>query len=531
MFLFKKFFFSFVVFSTWGRRVGKRLEQLRGSESKDFSEESSSANGSFRKKQSWRNRRSSDAALNLGSSEDFKSLSLNSPSTIKSFFHRMGSTGMLNKGIRGQLSPSSAEKTLFRSCSTSQLSASYFRGDDPADCLDPSADVKSSTKAQSMPPHLAVKTLSVDNLADIAKSSTNRRANFPYAFLRSKLSVLPEENGGSVVNNSIRNKNLADNGVYGCRNSNMKKANSEKCFATLITSESDSPSLYEVNTLGRKPKKDQKYYHPNDLDGLPPPSYVNSAESGYDSDGNRQCEDNKERVTQELDGDSGIVANESSDTGSLHESESGNETPMSSFLDITDIQGKLEFQDKLSLKFLRKPEFLPSEIVEAKPCIVYNENEFKTKEDNSFSLPPMSPFDDMRESKQAKPGLYVKNTTENRNYSKYFSRDNPMRSSCRRFSDCGYLSSLGRDRQGPCKKSLQLYRVAKVHKNEVLGIQLAVREVNGESRYYIKYIDPAGAAYRYALGCCLNKRFATLGPKLSVQIFFVCFFSETADFA
>lgn len=62
--------------------------------------------------------------------------------------------------------------TLFRSCSTSQLS--YVRGDDPAeDLLKP-------------PPTPPSKTLSCDNLTQVGR--------FPYAFLRSsRLAALPEE--------------------------------------------------------------------------------------------------------------------------------------------------------------------------------------------------------------------------------------------------------------------------------------------------------------------------------------------------
>lgn len=414
----------------------------------------------------------------------------------------MGSTGMLNKGgTRAPISPLSAEKTLFRSCSTSQLSASYIRGDDPADCLDPSLDGKPSNAPQSMPTHFSVKTLSVDNLADISKSPSNRRAHFPYAFLRSKLSVLPEENGGSVVNHKVRNKTLALNNVS--RDSKMKKANSEECFSTLLTSDADVLSLYEVKTLERRPRKEFKNCYSNDKDIMPTlPTYVNSSESGYDSDGNRQCEENKrENVAQELDGDSGIVANESSDTGSLHESESGNETPLSSFLDIGDVHGQLEIQENNDLNFLRRPKFLPSEIVEAKPCVVYNEQELKNeKEDNAFSLPSTLNLEAVAEEKPPKSGLYLKNTAESRIYSKHFSRDNPMRSSYRRFSECGsYFSSVMRERMPSSKNDFQLYRVAKVHEDEVLGIQLAVKEVGNESRYYINYIDPAGAAFRFVL--------------------------------
>ncbi|EEB13012.1 pdz domain protein arc, putative [Pediculus humanus corporis] len=513
-----------IVFSTWGRRVGKRLEQLRNGEQKLFADESSE--GSLRKKPNWRLRRSSDVALSTTTTttEEFENLSLNSPSSLKNFFHRMGSTGMLNKGGMNKGQPvreTPEENNLFRSCSTSHLSASYFRGDDPADCLDPSnADVKkSNNNADRMPPHLSVKTLSVDNLTEIAKSSSNRRSNFPYAFLRSKLSVLPEENGGSVVNQNIKNKNSvenSDNNNYSVdgTNSKMKKAISEKCFSSMIITENDDSlhPLYRVvnATLERKRKKDDKNsFFSNGSDVLCLPNYVNSAESGYDSDGNRPCDDNKsERITQELDGDSGIVANESSDTGSLHESESGNETPMSSFLDITEMQSK-DLQDSLNLSFLRKPEFAPSEIVKAEPCIVYNDSEISTKEEeeeedpsSSFSLPPV-PFDDddaLNETRSPRSGIYAKKSSNDSiksSYSsKYFSRDNPMRNSCRRFSDSSYLSVMARERIECPKNNLRLYRVAKVREDEVLGIQLGVREIGNESRYYIKYIDPAGAAFR-----------------------------------
>lgn len=50
---------------------------------------------------------------------------------------------------------------------------------------------------------LPIKAVSYDDIARVTHAHaqpTAKRANFPYAFLRSRLSVLPEENGGSVIN-------------------------------------------------------------------------------------------------------------------------------------------------------------------------------------------------------------------------------------------------------------------------------------------------------------------------------------------
>lgn len=45
-----------------------------------------------------------------------------------------------------------------------------------------------------------VKAVSYDDIAHVSNEpQASKRSNFPYAFLRSKLSVLPEENGGSVI--------------------------------------------------------------------------------------------------------------------------------------------------------------------------------------------------------------------------------------------------------------------------------------------------------------------------------------------
>lgn len=112
--------------------------------------------------------------------------------------------------------------TLYRSSSTSQLnSSSYIKGDDPTDGINLSANAKllrapshlSDHCSNSMMNKAPIKAASCDDIAKVSEAST-KRANFPYAFLRSKLSVLPEENGGSVLNHKrILENTLMRNGM------------------------------------------------------------------------------------------------------------------------------------------------------------------------------------------------------------------------------------------------------------------------------------------------------------------------------
>gem|GEM_PF-6115383 len=226
----------------------------------------------------------------------------------------MGSTGRNGQPPPPTLPPKPA---LFRSCSTSHLSTtySYVRGDDPADCLGPPAPTPPVT-------YLPSKTVSCDNLAGII-ADTPRRPNFPYAFLRSKLSVLPEENGGSVLPRG-----------------RLFKASSEECFSAVL-----GPN-FGTNTLG----------HPKRLSESTQ-AYVSSTESGYDSD-SKPLEEGK------LDGDSGIVTTEGSDSGSLHGAELTSESGV-----------KLPEPCKVSrLLDAHRLKFLTSQLVEAKPCVVTDDD-------------------------------------------------------------------------------------------------------------------------------------------------------------
>ncbi|XP_030375233.1 uncharacterized protein LOC115624620 isoform X2 [Scaptodrosophila lebanonensis] len=151
---------------------------------------------------------------------------------LKNFFHRIGSTGMLNHRSHNLVRASAQEQatptttTLYRSSSTSQLS-SYIKCDDPTEGL----NLQTQQRLPRLGNAASLKSSSCDDIAKVtsclaASQSSNssgatsvgspingesqnggqqapqeaaRRGAFPYAFLRSRLSVLPEENGGSVL--------------------------------------------------------------------------------------------------------------------------------------------------------------------------------------------------------------------------------------------------------------------------------------------------------------------------------------------
>ncbi|XP_036334626.1 serine-rich adhesin for platelets [Rhagoletis pomonella] len=154
-----------------------------------------------------------------------------SQKAIKNFFHRIGSTGMLNHKshnlIKAAEPSGSTASNLYRSSSTSQLtSSSYIKCDDPTEGLnlannrqgklqkgatnaatnlkssscDDIAKVGTCTSPSGEATATGVQTQGVASQSGVAgQESSNRRGAFPYAFLRSRLSVLPEENGGSVM--------------------------------------------------------------------------------------------------------------------------------------------------------------------------------------------------------------------------------------------------------------------------------------------------------------------------------------------
>lgn len=198
-----------------------------------------------------------------------------SPSPFKSFFIRMGSTGMLNSN-RGnnrrsenvenaRITPCEKEN-LFRSCSTSHLNASptYVKGDDPSDGIDLQignrrdktlscddlaahrtdedafADETIVGDSTPQPSSTSFRSCDFGNSRNeiLRKSSScdlkeTKKSNFPYAFLRSKLSVLPEERQQQL--NSTKDERLF-------------KATSEEHFPALKSEQ----SFDGTTTLGRR---------------------------------------------------------------------------------------------------------------------------------------------------------------------------------------------------------------------------------------------------------------------------------------
>lgn len=218
------------MFATWGRRMGRKLEMLKKSESKENTEElapsdevkeettTTTVTGQYKKKQNWKMGRSSSDSNSQKKDNDTDSIRSGSrdrsPSPFKSFFHRMGSTGMLNssKSQSQNINKTPENYTpnngtsLYRSCSTSHLST-YVKADDPSDDIDlqnadnmnknlPSKNVNSLREENLVT--TSTKAISCDNIPNLNDSQTSngacKKPNFPYAFLRSKLSVLPEEN-------------------------------------------------------------------------------------------------------------------------------------------------------------------------------------------------------------------------------------------------------------------------------------------------------------------------------------------------
>lgn len=174
--------------------------------------------------------------------------------TIKTFFHRIGSTGMLYHRSHKSNKPIEASQ-LYRSSSTSQLN-SYIKCDDPTDGV--------NLKKKSIF-NAPIKSSSCDDIAQVGDA--NQKRGFPYAFLRSKLSVLPEENGGSVLKPKLlSNDSQQRNHETSVSNLNFSRAERNS------TNDSSQRFIYST-----------PYQRVN--------SCLSSNESGYDSDG-RHTEEN-----------------------------------------------------------------------------------------------------------------------------------------------------------------------------------------------------------------------------------------------
>lgn len=227
--------------------------------------------------------------------------------SFKTFFHRIGSTGMLSRSNLKQLNDS---RTLYRSSSTSQLNTpSYVKGDDPTDGITLLCNRTKTIEAKIkignhnvnnnyMSKGAPVKAASYDDIAHVANEpQASKRSNFPYAFLRSKLSVLPEENGGSVINQKrlLQEMQMLDNGtITGIGVGAGQNAESERTI--------EQQSQISADLIGSSDNNNETLAIPNengncDLHSQSQrisyqrfSSCFSSNESGYDSD-NRHTDD------------------------------------------------------------------------------------------------------------------------------------------------------------------------------------------------------------------------------------------------
>lgn len=220
--------------------MGKKLDMLRKSDSKhttdgsppdvNFKEDVAVLSDQYKRNQNWKMGRSSSETTSLKKDNDTDSIRSGSrdrsPSPFKTFFHRMGSTGKLNssktQSLHNQKSPdsypTSNSSSLYRSCSTSHLST-YVKADDPSDDIDlqnaENDNIKKSSPTKHGNPLLedslissSTKAISCDNIPNLEGHNNNnsmgKKPNFPYAFLRSKLSVLPEENNMASQQRCVR---------------------------------------------------------------------------------------------------------------------------------------------------------------------------------------------------------------------------------------------------------------------------------------------------------------------------------------
>lgn len=245
--------------------------------------------------------------------DDTRSLNQERQKTFKTFFHRIGSTGMLNhksaNSSKQQLEV--ASQKLYRSSSTSQLNtlSSYIKCDDPTDGVNliGKSSLSSSTAADRSNAIPVVKSSSCDNIAQVGDQP---KRGFPYAFLRSKLSVLPEENGGSVLNqkrlleNSLKLLNESTTMTATMKSNSLRRSMRKSSSSTDSTSSDSSQSTLKTSqgTYSRSSSIRLQIMPADDststIGGNSPrinndwePAYqrlsscISSNESGYDSDG------------------------------------------------------------------------------------------------------------------------------------------------------------------------------------------------------------------------------------------------------
>lgn len=196
---------------------------------------------------------------------------------------------------------------LFKSCSTSHLVAD----DDDTQSTSSACTISEIPDHSRESSYVPLKAVSCDHINTLSGGGTGsagggagggngrRVGHFPYAYVRSKLSVLPEENGG--IGPTTPGSRAP---IFSTERGLRMRANSEEHVPAARVSYEEGCS-----TLGRLREQRRSFpcsvattYSCEKAAG----GGVSSNESGYDSDGPR-----------------GGGATESSDSGSLHEEKTG----------------------------------------------------------------------------------------------------------------------------------------------------------------------------------------------------------------
>ncbi|XP_066965010.1 LOW QUALITY PROTEIN: uncharacterized protein [Macrobrachium rosenbergii] len=326
--------------TTWGRRVGKKLEQLTRSPSR----EKVNSSGIFSRTSSTRSTGVEDT-----------------PSTPVTESWRGNS-------VPGTPSPKDrniSARQLYRSCSASQL-GTYMAADDPTDGLDlsrttPVPDETKTTNTSTT--YFPTKTVSCENISTLGTT----RALFPHAFLRSRPPSAPQHIGptnpqleisstpGTPVMDTqahppnkrvttLRNS-VCDDDTRELIRQKLRAVSEENCaispghrnvnglnsyphtspaalqprsrsFSATTITESDFVNNPCVLTETRRSCSRHSERFRNYSERKSAAVYLSSNESGYESDGARQ-ESPKARVKKtESDADSGVSTESHSETNS-----------------------------------------------------------------------------------------------------------------------------------------------------------------------------------------------------------------------
>jgi hypothetical protein len=234
--------------------------------------------------------------MSVGCDDTHQTAEVEKSGSLKNFFQRIGSTGFLHSPVdfdddrcrahstmkkssskSTAVATATAEKPMYRSLSTSQLvMSSYIRGDDPADYIGDDDEKEDTSCSYEENLHIIprsgalrgvasgvsssyipTKTVSCDNIVAMESkcestlTPANRKSSFPYAFLRSKLSVLPEENGGSVLKSfnhhrsSILQSDRYSTSPNFCCKFEYKRSSSYVCSSNESGYDSDSARVSE----------------------------------------------------------------------------------------------------------------------------------------------------------------------------------------------------------------------------------------------------------------------------------------------